>query len=248
MRFVLVHGGFHGAWCWERLIPELTALGHEAVAPDLPGHGERHSETAGFDAYREAVAEVIEPGDVVVGHSMGGAVSTGAADLVPDRLGRLIYLAGAVPIEGKPLIEAIPFAAELAGLEFGESAFWPRDLAAATDYLFHDCDPETANWAYERLRPQALAPFMTPINLPNFWTAEFPCSYVTCTADRSGILSAAEALLDRLGLKNAHPFWASHSPFLSRAAELADLLVRIASEGTEPVRQSQVTTSRGADQ
>ncbi|MBB5161527.1 alpha/beta fold hydrolase [Mycobacterium sp. AZCC_0083] len=247
MRFVLVHGGFHGAWCWERLIPELTARGHEAVAPDLPGHGERHWETAGFDAYRETVAEVVEPGDVLVGHSMGGAVSTGAADLVPDRVGRLVYLAGAVPIEGKPLIEALPFAAELAGLEFSESAFWPKDLAAATELFFHDCDVETARWAYHRLRPQSLAPFLTPVNLPNFWTAEFPRSYITCTADRSGILASTEALLARLGLDNAHPFWASHSPFLSRPAELADLLVRIASEDTEPLQQNQCTTRRGTD-
>jgi alpha-beta hydrolase superfamily lysophospholipase len=44
MRFVLIHGGFHGAWCWERTIPELERLGHEAIAIDLPGHGERRDE------------------------------------------------------------------------------------------------------------------------------------------------------------------------------------------------------------
>jgi len=234
MRFVLVHGGFHGAWCWERLIPELTARGHAAVAPDLPGHGERQTEQPSFEAYRAAVAEVIEPGDILVGHSMGGAVSTGAADLVPDRIGRLIYLAAPIPIEGKPLAEVIPFTEALTGLEYSESAFWPKDLAAAADLLFHDCDPDTVRWAYERLRPQALAPFLTPINLPNFWTTDVPRSYVTCTADRSGILASAEPFLARLGLRCAHPFWASHSPFLSRPTDLADLLVRIAAGDTGP--------------
>jgi len=228
MRFVLVHGGFHGAWCWDRLVPELAARGHDAVAPDLPGHGDRRSEEPSFDAYRKAVADVVEPGDVLVGHSMGGAVATGAADLVPSRIRRLIYLAAAVPIEGKPLAEAIPFAAELPQLNHNESAFWPRDLTAATELLYHDCDPETVRWAYNRLQLQPLAPFQTPICLPNFWASTFPRSYITCTADRSGILPSTEVFLDRLGLHCAHPMWASHSPFLSRPGELADLLVRIA--------------------
>ena len=84
---------------------------------------------------------------------------------------------------------------------------------------------------------------MTPISLPNFWTAEFPRSYITCTADRSGILASAEALLGRLGLDYAHPFWASHSPFLSRPADLADLLVRTASEAATPNTENQLATS-----
>jgi pimeloyl-ACP methyl ester carboxylesterase len=77
VRFVLIHGGFHGAWCWERVVSELRASGHDAIAIDLPGHGERNREKAYLASWRGAVAEVREEGDVVVGHSMGATSSPG---------------------------------------------------------------------------------------------------------------------------------------------------------------------------
>jgi pimeloyl-ACP methyl ester carboxylesterase len=219
----------HAGWCWERLVPELQARGHTALAPDLPGHGERRDEEPSFDSYRKAIAALIEPGDVVVGHSLGGAVATGAADLVPDGIRRLIYLAAPVPAEGRSLIEVIPFAGEVGLFGYDESAFWPRDLAAATEIYYHDCEPDVARRAYERLAPQALAPMTTPISVPTFWSSSIPRSYIVCTADRSGILPSVEGFLERLGIAHAHPFRASHSPFLSRPSDLADLLVRLGS-------------------
>ena len=99
-RFVLVHGGFHGAWCWAKLTPELEALGHKVVAIDLPGAGERMREKSTLATWRGALRDVIDDGDVLVGHSQGGFAISLAADEVPDKVGRLIYLSAAVPIEG----------------------------------------------------------------------------------------------------------------------------------------------------
>lgn len=72
MRCVFVHGGFHAAWCWERTITELEKLGHEGVAVDLPGHGARVGEESTLGNRREAIVSVLQPGDVLVGHSGGG--------------------------------------------------------------------------------------------------------------------------------------------------------------------------------
>ena len=104
MRFVLVHGGFHGAWCWSRVIPELEALGHEAVAIDLPGHGERRDEPSSIASRRRAILDVMRDGDVLVGHSGGGYDITVAADAAPDKVGHLVYLAAGLPIEGKVVV------------------------------------------------------------------------------------------------------------------------------------------------
>ena len=65
MRFILVHGGFHGAWCWERLVPELEACGHKALAIDLPGHGARAAEESTLAKRRDAILEVMQGGDVL---------------------------------------------------------------------------------------------------------------------------------------------------------------------------------------
>ena len=83
--FVLVHGAWHGAWCWEKVAPLLEARGHAVHAIDLPGHGDdpQPPGTVGWDDYMkrmgEALAACAEP-PVLVGHSLGGAVITGAAD------------------------------------------------------------------------------------------------------------------------------------------------------------------------
>ena len=103
MRFVLIHGGYHGAWCWDRLTPELEQLGHQALAIDLPGCNERVNEPASLSSWRGALRDVIEDGDVLVGHSMGGFAISLGADEVPDKIGRLIYLSAAVPIEGEAM-------------------------------------------------------------------------------------------------------------------------------------------------
>ena len=85
VRFVLVHGGFHGAWCWDKLVPELEAFGHEALAIDLPGSGERLEEKANHASWRAAFRDVVEDGDVLVGHSQGGFAISLAADELPEK-------------------------------------------------------------------------------------------------------------------------------------------------------------------
>src|SRR3954463_11827527 len=106
MRFLLIHGGFHGAWCWERTIPELERLGHEAVAIDLPGHGERVDDRATVATIGEAILDALQDGDVVVGHSGGGYAMSLAAGVAPERFGHLLFFASGPPIEGQPILTA----------------------------------------------------------------------------------------------------------------------------------------------
>jgi pimeloyl-ACP methyl ester carboxylesterase len=107
MRFVLIHGGFHGAWCWSTTVSELERLGHEAVAIDMPGHGDRVGDESTAASRLDAVVSVLQPGDVLVGHSGGGFDITIAADAAPDLVGHVIYLAAALPREGRTYPEAL---------------------------------------------------------------------------------------------------------------------------------------------
>ncbi len=107
--FVLVHGAWHGAWCWDKVAAELTKAGNRVVTLDLPSHGEdktpAHEVT--LDSYAEAIAKVIrgeEEKVVLVGHSMGGIAISAAAELVPDRIQRLIYLTAFLPRDGESLL------------------------------------------------------------------------------------------------------------------------------------------------
>src|SRR5262245_30012960 len=110
--FVLVHGAWHGGWCWYKLVALLEARGHRVLAPDLPGHGRDHSLSgpATYRDYVERIAEVLadeaEP-VVLVGHSMGGAVVTGAAEAHPEKVAKLVYLAAFLAPSGSTMFGAV---------------------------------------------------------------------------------------------------------------------------------------------
>jgi pimeloyl-ACP methyl ester carboxylesterase len=230
MRFVLVHGAFHGKWCWSRVIPELEQLGYEAIAIDLPGHGERRSEVATLDGYRDAVLEVLMPNDVLVGHSQGGTVITTVADAAQVPLAHLIYLASPIPAEGTSLGEETakgPIAMNMPGIEFSESEFWFKDSESTAFFFYGDCSPEDQQWAFGQIHPQAIAPVMTPIHLKNFWTSSTPRSFIACLNDQSQALFSTETTVRRLKIRAARTMWASHSPFISRPRDLAELFVDI---------------------
>src|SRR5437763_6310667 len=97
--YVLVHGAWHGGWCWQRVTPLLRAAGHEVYTPTLTGLGERaHLGTpdVGLATHVEDIVTMLEYEDltdvVLVGHSYAGMVITGVAHAVPSRLTHLVYL------------------------------------------------------------------------------------------------------------------------------------------------------------
>ncbi|MGE0216066.1 alpha/beta fold hydrolase [Mycolicibacterium sp.] len=243
MRFVLVHGGFHAAWCWEYTIDALRDLGHDAVAVDLPGHGARLDEESTLANRRDAVLAALSYGEkcVLVGHSGGGFDATLAADARPDLVSHIVYLAAALPREGRTYPEAMAmrddgdelgddFDADVGEmLEYlhfdADGAMTFADFEGAWKYFYHDCDEATARWAFDRLGPERFGDTtVTPVSVPNFWAAELPRSFVVCEQDRSMPRWLADTVASRLGVEPLS-IDASHSPFLSRPRELAELLV-----------------------
>ncbi len=111
-RFVMVHGGFSGAWIWLPLIDTLREAGHVVEAFDLPGMGDDHTSASevSLDSYAGRVCEVLaansEPA-IVVGHSMGGIVATQAAARCPERVAALVYVAAFLPKDGQSLIDLL---------------------------------------------------------------------------------------------------------------------------------------------
>jgi pimeloyl-ACP methyl ester carboxylesterase len=115
--YVLVHGAWHGSWCWSRVRSLLTASGHEAFTPTLTGLGERShllSRTVGLDTHIRDIANLLTWEDlhdvVLVGHSYGGIVVRHIADQMPERIRSLVYLDAFVPDDGKSLIDYVPTA------------------------------------------------------------------------------------------------------------------------------------------
>src|SRR3954462_15741947 len=175
-RFVLVHGAFHGAWCWEPLVGPLSAAGHTVTTLDLPGHGDDPTPVADvtLDAYARKIcatlAEQPEP-VLLVGHSMGGVAITQAAARCPERIARLVYVAAFLPADGQSLADLTQLP-EAAGdivqanmVVKGEPPVAPIPAEAAREAFYGLCSPQQAARAIEQLGPQPLAPFGTPVSL-----------------------------------------------------------------------------------
>ncbi len=244
MRFVLIHGGFHGAWCWSSTIPELERRGHVAIAIDLPGHAERRDERSTLADRRDAIVSVLRPGDVLVGHSGGGYDVTLAADAAPELIRHVVYLAAGLPLEGRTILEATGGAleernggeAEVTQLMTDETGMLRFirpddrgrmecvDFEAVRDFFYHDCDEGTARWAFDRLTPAPVEFLTEAVSVPRFWEAGLPRSYVHCLQDRAKPHSMSFEVVKRLGVVPL-TIDASHSPFLSCPGELAELLV-----------------------
>lgn len=230
-RFLLVHGSWHGAWCWRDVLPLLRNAGHEAEAMDLPGHGEDRTPPGEvtLDSYADAVVAALRPQTVLVGHSMGGYAITAAAERAAKRISHLVYLAAYVPLSGLSLVEMRkrgprqPLLDAMVKSEDGVTvSLVPEQIEAK---FYHDCPAGTLNYARERLVPQPIAPTDTPLDVTER-SAAIPASYIVCEDDRAVPAEYQAEMGSRLDARHALP--SGHSPFFAAPARLAELLMAIA--------------------
>jgi len=227
--FLLIHGSWHGAWCWERVLPLLAARGHRARAVDLPGHGDDrtapHRVTLGSYARRvREAAEELGERPVLVGHSMGGLAITRAAADAPGAFAALVYLCAFVPQPGERLLRLARSDGESAlgdCVRYRASGLWLRPERVA-EVFYGGCTAEDAAWATARLRPDPWWPIVQryserrPVALPR--------SYIECTRDRAISLGRQRAMAGSVALERVVTLETDHSPFLSQPAALADHL------------------------
>jgi hypothetical protein len=227
---VLVHGGWHGPWCWAAEIAALERRGHSATAVALPCD----ELGAGAGRYADVIAAAVrEPGrDVVVGHSLAGL----AIPLVPERVpvGALVFLAALLPEPGRSWKEQLADGRPMAEWFYAEAlpkqgrdehgrSVWPPDVAA--ELFYHDCAPSTAAWAAAQLRPQSPAPIAEQTLLTAY--PDVPMHYVGCREDRAVSDTWAESTARaRLG-RDVVWIDGSHSPFLADPDGLAELLLTL---------------------
>ncbi len=232
--FVLLHGAFHGAWCWARVAPILRAAGHAVFTPTQTGLGDRaHLLHAGitldtFVADLVAVLETEELTDaVLVGHSFGGNAITGAAARVPERIRHLVYLDGVVPRSGvAPLDSSVPaVAAERRALA---AANGNLSVAPPDPSVFGVPEGADADWVRRRMTPHPFGAMNTPIRFDGAPGNGVPATYVFCTDPVYASLAWAR------DLARAQPGWAwreiaaGHDCMVTAPDATAALLMEIA--------------------
>lgn len=234
--YVLIHGTWHGGWCWERVVGHLEEAGHGALAPDLPGHGADGTPAAQvtLDAYVRRACDIIdaEPEPVVlVGHSMGGIVITQTAEERPDRIAAVVYLTAYLLPNGAALTDYAdadpdrPLTRNVVVAPDGQSTTVRPE--APKEIFYNDCADDDVAWAAARLVPQPAAPRQTPVRTTDGNFGRVPRVYIECTRDNAMPLERQRRLHARLPCERVIAMDASHSPFLSQPEELARHLMSI---------------------
>lgn len=231
--YILIHGAWHGGWCWDRLASVLRANGHTVHTPDLPGHGSLYPASRRISAsdYIDAVQQVAnsQPDQVILlGHSMGGMVISGVAERIPERIQSLVYLGAFMLVNGESINDLEDHVGgSLLGpqmqLSPDRNTFnVPAGIARAA--LYSDCSETDYQFALARLQPQPVLPFITPISVSERRYGTVPRVYIECLKDLALPLAAQRFMQARMQCEQIFSLDAGHAAFFTRYNELADIL------------------------
>jgi pimeloyl-ACP methyl ester carboxylesterase len=223
---MLVHGAWHGSWCWEPVRQRLNEEGIATASVDNPSVTRPGSDLVTDGDNLRAALDAISGPVVLVGHSYAGAVITDAG--THSNVEHLVYLTAFALDAGESVMQN-----ELRGgedMKLGEYLLFDGDVVSVdpsrvVEFFYHDCAPEVADAAAARLEPMSLAA-MAGVPRAVAWR-DVPSTYVVCTDDRAIPVALQRSCAARIG--NVVELPTSHSPFLSRPDEVARVLAGLAS-------------------
>lgn len=227
--FLVAHGAWSAGFAWRKMRPLMHKRGHELFTPSYTGLGEReHLAHAGIDLdmhIRDMLAVLFHEDltDVIlIGHSYGGMVATGVADLAPERLREIVYLDAFVPRSGQCLFDMTSTSArehmERGAKETGGGWGMPP-ISTPPDTA--DAD---ASWLAPRRHPQPVRTFSQPLHLTRGET-RLPRSFVYCTRVAPGdVFAQFAARANSEAGWRCHELDASHNPYVTAPDALARLL------------------------
>ncbi len=235
--FVLVHGAYHGAWCYNKVVPILQDAGHTVIAVDLPGHGENRvpRDRITLDAYVGHVCDVVdaqmEP-VILIGHSMGGLTISQVAEERPDKLKAIVFLTALMPKDGESRVdlstrvdEESRVAAARISTEDGLANTVSEELLKGLFY--GDCSDEDIEFAKAHLVPQAFQPMNQKLRLSEANYGRVPRVFIECLQDGALSIRMQRAMYDQVGVDKVVTMDTSHSPFFSAPEELAGHLMSL---------------------
>jgi pimeloyl-ACP methyl ester carboxylesterase len=243
--FILVHGSWHGAWCWRRLVPLLEAKGHQVWAGDLPGMGADTTPMAqvtlaGWTAFIAAQAQAMEQPVILVGHSRGGVVVSEVAESIPDEVSGIIYLTAVLAGDKETVASMLGEMSDEAvgALRFSEDGLSSTlDPAAAAALLYNTTPVEWSAFAVASLGRDAAQPNGTPVHLTRGRYGSVPRAYIECLQDRTLPIELQRRMQKSAPCDPVLTLDTDHSPFLSAP----EMLVEAISEAAATMKDGRRT-------
>ncbi len=235
LNFVLVHGAFHGGWCWRAVADRLRAVGAAVFTPTMTGLGERAhllSRAVGIETFFNDVTGLIAAEEltdiILVGHSFGGVVISGVADRMPGRIRQLLYLDAIVPQNGRSAISLLPAETAATRIRMAEASSGGLTIPVPKGDIF-DLPPGSGrDWVARRITPHPLATYTDPVRLNAPVGNGRPRSYIRCTDPvYPAVAPSYESIIQQ-------PDWriadlpTSHDAMVSAPGPLTELLLNLA--------------------
>ena len=227
--FLLIHGAWHGAWCWHKVVPRLEKKGHRVIAPDLPSLGRDRTPVnrVSLATWREYVCQIIDAAPepvVLVGHSRGGIVISEVAEHRPERVRTLVYLTAFLARNGQSLFD-------LAGSDkkslVPPSMVMTEDRSSSTirdealrDAFYGECSDDDVSLARLMVQSEPTVPLATPVTITDARFGTVPRVYIECLRDKAIPLSLHRQMQALLPCQRVLSIDTDHSPFFSRPDEV----------------------------
>jgi pimeloyl-ACP methyl ester carboxylesterase len=230
--FVLLHGAWHGGWCWEGVIKELEKRGHTAEAPTMPGHNpDDDRANIQFEDYVNKILAVLnrqETPCVLVGHSSAGFLMQAAAPRVTKKIERLIFLNAFILPDGKCQFELVPPEAS-EGMTAAANVSPDNCVPIIEDFVRNQLmggeSAEMQDALINRLVPQPIAIFTTPVSTQEFDNLTIPRSVVFCKEDASLPPGAYLGMARDLGEYKLVEVTGSHEALFTNPGVVAEGLI-----------------------
>ncbi len=235
--FILIHGSWHSAWNWHKVVPLLEQAGHQSIAIDLPGMG-RDKTPIGevkMKSTIEKICEIIDDIDgkvILVGHSKNGIMISQVAERRPDKIEKLIYLAAYLVPNGKTQREYSvrdtegwlkPYVTQ-----HPETSSHTLQTSIYKEGLYHDCEDDITEMAKVILSHEPVESGMATLELTEENYGRVPRYYIECTEDRAVTPFIQKIMYTETPCKKVYSMPTSHSPFFSRPKELVKIFDDIA--------------------
>lgn len=236
--FMLIHGSWHNAWNWHKVVPLIEAAGHRVICIDLPGMG-RDKTPVKEVTLQKSVAKITEVIDqqpdklILVGHSKNGIMVSQAAEYRPDKMEALVYLAAYLVPDGKTQRE---YAVQDTGGVLKPYVIFDESTQSTTldpviykEGLYADCEDDIVEMAKLLLSSEPVNTGTTRLELTDENFGRIPRYYIECLEDRAVTPYIQQKMYMELPCQKVYQLNSSHSPFFSRPEELVTLLFDIAS-------------------
>jgi len=235
--FILIHGSWHSAWNWHKVVPLLEQTGNKVIAIDLPGMGRDKTaiETVTLQTAVDKVCEVIDTVEgkvVLVGHSKNGIVISQVAEYRPQKIEKLIYLAAYLVPNGKTQREYSLLDTQGVLKPFVDFHEATQSTTLRSEIykegLYHDCADDIAEMAKYILSHEPFISGVTPLQLSDEKYGTVPRYYIECTEDKAVTPFIQRKMYEETTCRKVYSMATSHSPFFSNPDELVSILCEVA--------------------